>query len=334
MAYNPASIQQALEGFPSANLSLTPTPIYQLTRLSSYLGHTIHIMREDMTGFAIGGNKVRKLDYLIGDARARGADTLITSKASSFSRNAAVAASVSGIDVHVIVAGAENTQNPASQALFRQVGARLHYAVAEPGAPLEEAMALEYQRVLARLCGQGKAVYELHPGGSDRIGTLGYVNAFSQIVHHSLNTGTHFNRIFHSTGSSATQAGLLLGHVLSSYETKITGIAASRTTAQQCEDIHRLVLETASMLGIDLDDTSADLVIDVDDSFIGPGYAVPSDEGIEASALFARLEGVLLDDVYSAKAAAGLIAYARNGKLFEGENALFIHTGGNAGLFY
>ncbi len=283
-------------------------------------------MREDLTGFAIGGNKIRKLDYLIGDATTVGADTLITTKASSFSRNAAAAGKVFGFEVHVILTGDESEQNPASQALFKQFGTVLHYVPKTD----QEALSTEYDKVVSALKQQGKVVYELHPGGSDPIGTLGYINAFDQIVQYSKTSSVHFDKIIHATGSTATQAGLILGQCISEYDTTVIGMAVSEKTNVQHERIRQLALSTAQMLEIQFDESK----LVVEDRFIGAGYAIPSEAGREATDAFAIMEGVLLDDVYTAKAAAGLIHYAMNGLIDAKENVLFIHTGGNAGLFY
>lgn len=320
------SIQEKLGAFPRAGISVTPTPIYRLPRLSSHLGCNIYIMREDLTGFAIGGNKNRKLDYLVGDALQKNADTLITTKASSFSRNAAAAGKVFGFEVHVILPGDESEQNTNSQALFNQFETVLYYAPKDP----PEAITTEYDRIIGDLRNQGKIVYELHPGGSDSIGSLGYINAFDQIIQYSRNSGVRFNRIIHSTGSTATQVGLLLGQCISGYDTTIIGMAASQKADVQYERIRQLALDTAKLLEIQFDDSR----IVVDDRFIGPGYAIKSDEGEKATSLFAFLEGILLDSVYTGKAAAGLIHYAMNRIFSEDENVLFIHTGGNSGLFY
>ncbi|MFC1796809.1 1-aminocyclopropane-1-carboxylate deaminase/D-cysteine desulfhydrase [Pseudomonadota bacterium] len=326
MNYSTDSIQEVLNGFRNAKLSLTPTPIYELSRLSSHVGRNTYIMRDDLTGFAIGGNKVRKLDYLIGDALAGGADTLITTGATSFSRNLAAAGKVFGFEVHVILVGDESEQNGASQALFEQFDTALYYV---PNAG-QEALATEYERVVGKLKKQGKVVYEMHPGGSDPIGTLGYINAFDQIFQYSHSSGIHFDSIIHSTGSTATQAGLLLGQCISAYETTIIGMAASQKADVQIERIRKLALSTAQMLEIQFDESR----IVVDDGFIGPGYAIQSEEGKKAARLFAVMEGVLLDNVYTAKAAAGLLHYAMTEKFGEDENVLFVHTGGNSGLFY
>ena len=320
------SIQRLLKNYQRAGLLPTPTPIYKLPRVSAHIGRDITIMRDDLTGFGIGGNKVRKLDFLIGDAVAKGANTLITTNASNFSRNAAAAGSAFDFETHVVVAGAAADQNRASEALFALFGAHLHYTPGgDPGAVKNE-----YENCLRALIDEGKSVYELHRGGSDPIGALGYVSAFDEIVQYSKTSGVHFDKIIHATGSTATQAGLILGRRISGYDTAIIGMAASQKADVQRARVLELTWSTAQMLAIDFDE--ADVI--VEDGFLGPGYAKPSKEGRKAAELFGRMEGVLLDDVYTAKAAAGIIAYAANGKFGDNENILFIHTGGNAGQYY
>ena len=317
-------ISSLLEKYPRANLLQTPAIIHRLPRLSSTLGHDIYILRDDLTGFALGGNKTRKLDYLVGDAVGRKADTLVTMKATSLSRNAAIAGSACGLDLHVVLAGTESDQNPASQAIFSQCGTKLHY-VPEG----ESALPDVYNQLMKSLKTKGKAVYGLHPGGSDSIGALGYVRTFREILDFSCRSGIRFSHIIHSTSSAGTQAGLVLGQSISTYDTSIVGVAASLKANVQSERVRELALSTANMLGVQLDETK----IFVDDKFIGPGYAIPSEESKIAVKLFATLEGILLDQVYTGKAAAALLHYAKTGA-FEGESVLFIHTGGNAGLFY
>ncbi|MBW2410719.1 MAG: pyridoxal-phosphate dependent enzyme [Deltaproteobacteria bacterium] len=321
---NSSTIPSVLEKFPRAELIQTPAIIHRLPRLSSHLGYDIYILREDLTGFALGGNKTRKLDYLIGDAIANKADTLVTMKATSFSRNAAAAASACGFELHVVLPGTDSEQNPASQAIFSQCDTKLHYAPEG-----ESALAEVCSHLLESLETQGKAVYELHPGGSDSIGALAYVRVFHEIVEFSNRSGIYFSHIIHSTSSAGTQAGLLLGQCIDPYDTRIVGVNASLGADEQFERIFDLARSTAKMLGIQLDENK----ISVDDRFIGPGYARPFEEGKLAVKLFAMLEGVLLDQVYTGKAAAALCQYATNGKS-EGDSMLFIHTGGNAGLYY
>jgi len=321
---NSNTMQGVLEKFPRANLIQAPAIIHKLPRLSSHLGYDIYILREDLTGFALGGNKTRKLDYLVGDAIAGKADTLVTMKATSFSRNAAAAASACGLDLHVVLPGTDSEQNPASQAIFSQCGSKLHYA---PGG--ESTVTDVYSHLVESLKTKGKAVYELHPGGSDSIGALAYVRAFHEIIEFSHRSGIHFSHILHSSSSAGTQAGLVLGQCIDAYDAGILGVSASLNANVQSERVCELARSTANMLGIQLDENK----IIVDDRFIGPGYALPSEEGRLAVKLFATLEGILLDQVYTGKAAAALCHCITEGEL-KGDSVLFIHTGGNAGLYY
>jgi 1-aminocyclopropane-1-carboxylate deaminase/D-cysteine desulfhydrase-like pyridoxal-dependent ACC family enzyme len=323
MKDNTDSIPNLLERYHRAKLLPEAATIHKLPRLSSHVGYSVYILRDDLTGFALGGNKTRKLDFLVGDAVAKKADTLVTMKASSLSRNAAAAGNVCGLDVHVVLVGSESEQNPASQAFFQRYDTQLHYV------PQEDALPDTYHKLVESLKTQGKVVYELDPGGSDSIGALGYVDAFHQIVDYSRRSGVHFSNIVLSTGSTGTQVGLVLGQCRSGYDTRILGVSASQKADVQFQRIHKLASSTAQMLGIQLDETK----ILVDDRFIGPGYAIPSEEGRNAVKVFASLEGILLDQVYTGKAAAGLLYYAKN-RMFEGGNVLFIHTGGNSGLYY
>ena len=317
-------IPSLLTKHPRAGLLQVPSIIHRLPRLSAHLGSEIYILRDDLTGFGLGGNKTRKVDYLFGDVLAKGADTVLTVKTTSFSRNAAAAASACGLDFHVVAVGTEAAQNPLSQAFFGQCGTTLRY-VPEG----ETALPAILDQLVTSLREEGKTTYELHPGGSTPIGALGYVHALHDIVDFSWRSGVHFSHIIHSTSSAGTQAGLVVGQCVSGYETEVIGISASLRASAQIERVRDLAESTARLLGVALDPAK----IIVDDSFIGPGYAIASEEGVVASGLFAGIEGILLDQVYSGKAAAALLSYAKSGRLENG-NVLFIHTGGNAGMFY
>ena len=224
----------------------------------------------------------------------------------------------------VVLPGTESEQNPLSQALFMQWGTKLHY---EPEG--ENALADRLEHIVASLKRQGETVYVMHPGGSNSIGALSYVSAFHEILDFSHRSGIHFSHVIHSTSSAGTQAGLVVGQCIINYETQIIGISASLKASAQTERISKLAWSTAQMIGSSIDPTK----IIVDDGFVGPGYALPSKEGENAVKLFARLEGILLDPVYTGKAAAALLDYSENGR-FKNGNVLFIHTGGNAGVYY
>ncbi len=318
------SISILIERYPRANLLPVPAIIHKLPRLSSILGQDVYVLREDLTGFALGGNKTRKVDYLFGDARARKATTVITMKATSFSRNAAAAAAACGIDFHVVLPGSEGEQNPLSQALFRQWGANIHY---EPKGA--DGLADCQERVVSKLRLQGEDVCIMHPGGSNSIGALSYVKAFQEILDFSSRSGIYFSYIIHSTSSAGTQAGLVVGQGISGYEADIIGVSAALNASIQSERVGELAFKTSQMIGTSVDEAK----IIVDDNFVGPGYAKASRESEEAVALFAKVEGILLDPVYTGKAAAALLHYSNSGK-FDNGSVLFIHTGGNGGVYY
>jgi 1-aminocyclopropane-1-carboxylate deaminase/D-cysteine desulfhydrase-like pyridoxal-dependent ACC family enzyme len=318
------SIPKLLSNHPRAGLIQIPAIIHKLPRLSSMLGLEVHVLRDDLTGFGIGGNKTRKADFLFGDATAREATALVTIKATSFSRNAAAAAAACGLKFHVVLPGAESDQNPLSQELFDKWGARVHYEVAG-----ETVLAQRLEAVVAFLREQGENVYVLHPGGSDSIGALSYVSVVGEICGFSDRTGIRFTHLLHSSSSAGTQAGLVVGQCIAGLETKVIGISASRTASDQSYLVRELADSTARLLGTSV---QSERII-VDDRFVGPGYAKASDEGHAAARIFAEQEGILLDPVYTGKAAAALLQYARNGMFGDGP-VLFLHTGGNAGLYY
>jgi 1-aminocyclopropane-1-carboxylate deaminase/D-cysteine desulfhydrase-like pyridoxal-dependent ACC family enzyme len=317
------AVASLLHRFPTANLLPNRAVIHRLDRISAAAGCNLFILRDDLTGFGLGGNKTRKLDHLLGDALQKGIDTLVTQKASSFSRNAAFAAKACGMQLHVVIPGDEAGHNPLSRNLFEKLDARLHH-VGNDGDVAACADAL-----VARLRHEGRNVHVLHPGGSDAVGTLGYLDLFDQIVGFTRETGVHFSDMVLAIGSAGTQAGLVIGQSVSGYATTITGITTRLSVEEQHAIIHELVQATGRMLGLSRLEAS----IVLDDTFVGPGYAIPSEEGTVAARLFAHQEGILLDHAYTAKAASALFRYARK-RTFHGDNVLFIHTGGNAGLYY
>lgn len=320
-----SKIKKQLSHYPSANFSL-PTPIQFLKRISAKLGINVYVKREDLTGFALGGNKIRKLDYLIGDAVQKKADVLITKSASSFSRNAAAACKAVGLKLHVFLKGTASEHNQHSQHFFEYFNAHLHYTPEQN----DEILNQSYEQCIEKLKNNGKSVYELHPGGSDHIGTLGYIEVFDEIESYSEETGIQFSHIIHATGSSATQAGLLLGQNISGYRTQLLGFAIAQDTTTKINNISELAKMTAKHLDIQYDVSP----LTIDDNYIGETYPLPTKSGNAAVQLFADNEGLLFDQVYTGKAAAGLIDYTKKGYFNKNDDILFIHTGGNGGMFY
>ncbi len=318
------SISGYIEHYRRADLIKAPVIIHRLPRLSYRSKQNIYILRDDLSGFGLGGNKTRKLDFLLGDALAQNATSLVTLKATSFSRNAAFAAVACGLSLDVILPGTKTEHNPLSRALFRQTGTRIHY---EPAG--FDALAECQDKIVSKLRTGGDTVYVLHPGGSDTIGALSYLDIFRNIVDFSIHSNIHFSHIIHSSSSAGTQAGLVVGQSITGYDVRIIGISAALQRSVQVERVRELATSMARRLDAPFHAET----IRVDDDFIGPGYAEPSKDGENAAQLFATTEGILLDPVYTGKAAAALLSYSERG-IFKNGNVLFIHTGGNAGLYY
>jgi 1-aminocyclopropane-1-carboxylate deaminase/D-cysteine desulfhydrase-like pyridoxal-dependent ACC family enzyme len=321
------AIRDLLRPYPAVPLAIKPTPIGAMNRVSAHLGpgHRAWVMRDDLTGFGLGGNKVRKLEYILGDVLAKKVNTLVVAGTNSFSRNAAAASRALGLDIHVLVAGEEVNHNPLSRNFFAMMGATVHYVASAENLPDEQ------RELVHALRSGGRNVQELHPGGSDSLGTLGYIEAFAEILEHMARAGIVFDRILHASGSAATQAGLVLGQAISgAADMRIVGIATSKTVEVQTKRVADLARATADMLGIDFDPAR----VIVDDRYLGDGYPIPSADSRAAVQFFARVEGLLFDPIYVGKAAAALLGHARAGELGDKANVLLIHTGGNAGVYY
>ena len=321
------AIRTLLRPYPTVPLSIKPTPIHVMKGFSARLrpGQRAWVMRDDLTGFALGGNKIRKLEYILGDALANKVDSFVVAGACSFSRNAAAAGKALGLDVHLLIAGEEADQNPLSRQYLAMMGAQVHYVADDNTLP-------DRQRELVdALRADGRNVQELHPGGSDTIGTLGYIEAFAEIIERMADENVAFDLIFHASGSAATQAGLVLGQTISHCDhMRIVGIAISKTCEVQAKRVSDLAASTAEMLGVNFDPSK----VIIDDRYLGDGYPTPSAESRTAVEVFAREDGLLFDPVYVGKAGAALLGHARNRALDDITTVLLVHTGGNAGVYY
>jgi L-cysteate sulfo-lyase len=320
-------ITNLLQKFPRLNSSLLPSPLYKLNKLSDYLSGNIYCLRDDLTGFASGGNKTRKLDYLIADALQGKADTLIAVGAnqSNFCRIAAAYGKANNLEVHLVLAG-KNPGKPTGNLLLDHLFGAIIYHVDTDD---EEVVIQEAKKLEQKLASKGKKVYFLPMGGSIPVGTLGYIQAFNEILTYSKNHNLTFSTIIHASGSGGTQAGLVLGKALSSWPGKIIGMSVGKPSDKLSNVVNTLCRETIEKYNIQ----TAPLSILTEDAYIGEKYGARTRKAGETIKLFARLEGILLDEVYTGKAAAGLIDYAEKGKINPNENTLFIHTGGSIQLF-
>jgi D-cysteine desulfhydrase len=322
-----------LSRFPRRRYTPYATPLEPLTQLSRALGGpTIWIKRDDMLGLAAGGNKTRKLEFLVADALARGADTLITVGAvqSNHCRLTLAAAAREGMKCRLVleerVAGSYKPLGSGNNFLFGLMGVE-KIAVVPAGTDLAAAMA----EMGADLPAAGRKGYVIPGGGSNPLGALGYVACAEEILSQSFEMGLALDHLVCASGSAGTHAGLIVGVEGRGSPFPITGINVRRPRGEQEGNVHALALATGEQLGLPFP-ISREAVVALDD-WVGPGYSLPTPEMVEAVRMLAQLEGILLDPVYTGKAMAGLIALVRRGEFQAGQNVVFVHTGGAPALF-
>jgi len=313
-------------------LAHLPTPLERLDRLSDTLGGpTLWIKRDDCTGLAGGGNKTRKLEFLMADAIARGADTVITQGAtqSNHTRQTAAACARLELECHILLE--DRTRFDAAE--YRLNGNVLLEQLA--GAAIEHRpggadMNAEMESLAEDLRSQGKRPYIIPGGGSNAIGALGYVNAAMELLQQANDAGLKIDWVVHATGSAGTQAGLVTGMVATNSGVPVLGIGVRAPADVQHANVLKLARETASHLDIKQMPGSDDVKVNCD--YIGDGYGIPTKGCLDAIRLLAEVEGILLDPVYSAKGMAGLIDLIASGHFRENENIVFLHTGGAQAL--
>lgn len=320
-----------LARFPRVRLAHLPTPLEPLPRLSEALGVDLWIKRDDCTGLAGGGNKTRKLEFLLGAAFAADADTLVTQGAvqSNHVRQTAAAAAAHGLACEVILE--ERTGSKAADyvgngnvLLDKLLGARLRTV---PGGT---DMAAELEKTAEEVRGRGGRPYVIPGGGSNPIGALGYADCAREIVVQADELDLKIDRIVTATGSAGTHAGLVAGLAVMGADVPVLGIGVRAPKDRQETNVLKLAEETAALLGQAGRVTREMVVADCD--YVGAGYGLVDQGVIDALTLAARTDGIVLDPVYSGKAMKGLIALARAGR-FQGETVIFLHTGGAQGLF-
>ena len=321
-----------LDRFSRVSLCHQPTPLEPMPRLTDQLGGpAFWVKRDDCTGLATGGNKTRKLEFLIGDALAQGADTVVTQGAvqSNHVRQTAAAACKHGLACHALlerrIAHTEREYEHSGNVLLDQLfGTTFEYR--DGGLDMNAAA----RAVTDRLCSEGKKAYFIPGGGSNEIGALGYASCAQEIVNQSAAMGVTFDCLVLGTGSTGTQGGLVAGlHVLEA-SLAVMGISVRQPRERQIAAVLDLAERTANYLG--KPGVSPDAV-EVDDGYVGEGYGIPAPSTLEAISMAARTEGLLLDPVYSGKGFAGMIGLTRSGVFKAGQNILFLHTGGAAALF-
>jgi L-cysteate sulfo-lyase len=323
-----------LARFPRVRLFPAPTPLERLDNLSRILGGPdIWIKRDDCTVVATGGNKVRKLEWLIGEAKVQGATHIVTQGAiqSNHVRQTAAVARKFGMTCTALLEHRVETNDrdylaSGNVLLDRLFGCRIEY---RPGG-LD--MNAEAEKRGAELRAGGEAVYVIPGGGSNKVGALGYVSCAQELMQQADDMGLRIDRIVTATGSAGTHAGLVVGLEGMNAQVPVLGIGVRLPRERQEENVYRLALATAEYIGMNDGGITREAVV-ANCDYVGAGYGIPTAGMGEAVRILAQEEGILLDPVYSGKAMAGMIDLVRKGVLAKGETIVFLHTGGAVGLF-
>ena len=321
-----------LARFPRLRLAHLPTPLEYMPRLTALLGGPdIWIKRDDCTGLSTGGNKTRKLEFLMAEAVAMGADIVLTQGAtqSNHARQTAAAAAKLGMDCHILLEDRTGYNEPNYRLNGNVLLDVLHGATIEHRGPGLD-MNAEMMAVAETFRGQGRTPYAIVGGGSNATGALGYVNCALELLGQMVDGGLVFDHMITATGSAGTQAGLIVGLKALNAQLPLLGIGVRAPKDTQEANVFRLAQAVEEKMGLQGVVARTDVVANCD--YIGQGYGIPAQSTLEAIDIFARTEAILLDPVYSGKGAAGLIDLIRKGHFTKGQRLVFLHTGGAIGL--
>ncbi|RLB67803.1 MAG: D-cysteine desulfhydrase family protein [Deltaproteobacteria bacterium] len=317
-----------LQNFPKISLGFFPTPLVELSRLSKVLeGPTIFMKRDDQTGLALGGNKTRKLEYILGDAIAQGCDSIITAGASQSNhcRQTAAAAAKLGLECHLVLGGEQPDKPSGNLLLDNLFGCHIHWAG-------EHRKGEDIPEIYEQLKAANRKPYIVPYGGSNELGALAFIEASRELDEQSKDQS--FTHVVFASSSGGTQAGLMLGKKMFGKSYNLVGINIDKDETAKIpfdQNILSLVNRTASLVGLSPDFSEQELILN--SNYVGEGYGVIGELENEAISLTARTEGVLLDPVYTGRAMGGLIHMIRSGEIDKNDRVLFWHTGGTPALF-
>ena len=322
-----------LTNFPRVRITHGPTPFEFMPRLTQALGGpNLYIKRDDCTGLGTGGNKTRKLEFLMADAVKHGADTIITQGAtqSNHARQTVAIAAKMGMQCEILLedrTGSKDESYKQSGNVFLDYLYGAHVTERPGGTDMAAAMS----EVADMLRAKGRKPYIIPGGGSNPIGALGYVVCALELTDQFNNLGLNVDCLVHATGSAGTQAGLVAGFEGTRSQIPVLGIGVRAPKEAQETNVFNLAVKTAELLGVAGSVKRESVMANCD--YVGGGYGVPTPGMVEAVTMLARLEGILLDPVYSGKGMAGLIDLCRKGHFKKGQNVVFLHTGGAVALY-
>jgi len=317
---------------PRVALANLPTPLQEASNLSAVLGGPrILIKRDDLTGLGLGGNKARKLEFILADAKQKGADVVITTGGSQSNHAAQTAAAAMklGMECYLVLYRGVHPENQGNMLLYRLYNAKVEI-VGEKSADLPKIME-RIDRLAAELRSQGRTPYVIPIGGMMPQGTLGYALAVSEILDQLKQQQGSASYLIDCCGTGGTMAGIVLGAKYFKADFKVIGISVSAKAEVLKPRIADMASQTAQLLQAELSFKPEEIT--VYDDYIGESYGIPTKECIEAIKLVAQTEGIILDPVYTGKTMAGLINLVRQGRFTSKDTVIFMHTGGAAGLF-
>ena len=337
-----AEVLPRFDALPRAQLGFFPTPLQRLDRLSDRLGVNLYVKRDDFTGMSLfGGNKMRKLEFLLGEAKARGCEYAITYGATQSNHAMETATACRRLGITPIlyltaVVPPEEGSLRANLLLDSILGAEIHIVSIEPGETEAEAEARSFVMGAARaaeLTLGGRPCIDIPMGGASPVGSVGFALGYVELAQQLGDLGVTADAIFHATGTGGTLAGLAAGRRLLYDGTRIISIAVSpKDPVAYPQRVAELGTAVLRLLGSPLSlDPTMDICLDT--GYYHPGYEQPSEAASEAIRLLAREEGLFLDPVYTGKAFAGMLDYIRTGRIAQGETVVFWHTGGATALF-
>jgi D-cysteine desulfhydrase/L-cysteate sulfo-lyase len=317
---------------PRINITHTPTPLEAAPRLSEDLGCHVYFKRDDCTGLAGGGNKVRKLEYLLADAKNQGADTLVTigGLQSNHARQTAAVAAKFGLGCELVledVAGTPKSDyyHNGNVLLDNLFGAKIHRL------DVDQDCDVYTEALINKIEKEGCIPYLIPIGGSNVIGSFGYIRCADEILGQLTEQNIQIDQIVLATGSAGTQAGLLAGLIAAQINIPVLGICVSRTSQEQQILVESLLRKTLNKIGLNSDLAEGKVICN--GNYVGDGYGIITQEMIKTVNRCAQLEGLLLDPVYTGKAMAGFMDLCKQGVIAAESNQLFLHTGGSQGLF-
>lgn len=340
MALTTSEVRELLNKLPKTNLGFFPTPLYKLENLSAELGIELYIKRDDFTGSNLfGGNKTRKLEYLIGKAKADGCDHVFTYGAvqSNHAMQTVWAATKNGIKPVIYLAAIvpiDENDIKANLLLDRIYDAEIHIVEPLEGESFMETEDRSFEMAkqhIARLEAEGHKCMNIPVGGADETGSLGYIGGITELYEQADALGIEFDYLYHATGSGGTMAGMMAGRNLLGRSTAIRSISAMEIGKEYAKHAASLSNGALALMGVDPIVDAEDFA--PDDNYYAPGYEIPNDATTKAIKLLAKKEGILVDPVYSGKAFSALLDHVKTGKIEQGSKVVFVHTGGATVFF-